>query len=170
MKSDTVWSTVFSVAIAILMFAILLIRSEPVEPWVLFTYPAIGALLAHVASRTSPTVDGIAWIETSTIAAACVVVLAALINLLLLELLYREIISGEYLRGPLVHQISFFALPTISVLLWWSLERRLSRMRVRTSARRLRKKKAAEPSPAATGLNAENLTGVQIPEEAERAA
>lgn len=111
------------------MLTILMIRTEPVETWVLFVYPAIGALLAHVASRTSPTIEEIAWIETSTIAAACIVVLAALVNLLLIELLVREMLLGEFLAGTLLQQFSFFALPTISALLWWALERRLSRMR-----------------------------------------
>lgn len=127
--SDLRWSILFSVAIAVLMLAILLIRTEPVDPWVLFVYPTVGALLAHVASRTSPTIEEIAWIETSTIAAACIVVLAALVNLLLIEVLMREVVSGEFLNGTLFRQFSFFALPTIAALLWWALERRLSRMR-----------------------------------------
>lgn len=129
MLSDLRWSVLFSAAIAVLMLAILLIRTEPVKPWVLFVYPTVGALLAHVASRTSPTIEEIAWIETSTIAAACIVVLAALVNLLLIELFLREVISGEYLSGTVFQQFSFFALPTIAVILWWALERRLSRMR-----------------------------------------
>jgi len=128
-RNDIFWSSCFSVAIAVLMLTILMIRTEPVETWVLFVYPAIGALLAHVASRTSPTIEEIAWIETSTIAAACIVVLAALVNVLLIELLVREMILGELLAGSTVQQFSFFALPTISALLWWALERRLTRMR-----------------------------------------
>ena len=128
-SSNVFWSVSFSIAIAVLMLTILLIRTDPVETWVLFVYPTTGALLAHVASRTSPTVEEIAWIETSTIAAACIVVLAALVNLLLIELLVREMLLGEFLAGTLVQQFSFFALPTISALLWWALERRLTRMR-----------------------------------------
>lgn len=128
-RNDIFWSCCFSIAIAVLMLTILMIRTEPVEIWVLFVYPSIGALLAHVASRTSPTIEEIAWIETSTIAAACIVVLAALVNLLLIELLVREMLWGELLTGSLVQQLSFFALPTISALLWWALERRLTRMR-----------------------------------------
>lgn len=128
-RNDVFWSSCFSVAIAVLMLTILMIRTEPVETWVLFVYPAIGALLAHVASRTSPTIEEIAWIETSTIAAACIVVLAALVNLLLIELLVREMLVGELLAGSTVQKFSFFALPTISALLWWALERRLTRMR-----------------------------------------
>lgn len=147
-QSDAGWSAVFSMAIAVLMLAILMIRTEPVDIWVLFVYPAIGALLAHVASRTSPTVEGIAWIETSTIAAACVVVLAALVNLLLLEVLYREMWSGEYLNGDGYQQFSFFALPTISVLLWWALERRLTLIRQRGAKKKILRPVQTVPPPA----------------------
>lgn len=143
--NDVIWSVCFSVAIAILMLTILMIRTEPVETWVLVVYPTTGALLAHVASRTSPTIEEIAWIETSTIAAACIVVLAALVNLLLIELLVREMVLGEFLTGTLVQQFSFFALPTISALLWWALERHLTRMR---EAGRKRLKEAGVASPA----------------------
>lgn len=129
MLSNLGWSIVFSAAIGVLMLTILLVRTEPVETWVLLVYPTVGALLAHTASRTSPTIEEIAWIETSTIAAACIVVLAGLVNLLLIELLLREFISGEFLSGTLFQQFSFFALPTIAAILWWALERRLTRMR-----------------------------------------
>lgn len=129
MSKDTTWSLLFSIAIAVLMAAILMIREDPVPTWVLIVYPAVGAVLANMASRTSPTVDGIAWIETGMIAAAAIVILAALINFLLIELLLREIISGEFLSGTAFQKFSFYALPAISALLWWSLERRLTRMR-----------------------------------------
>ena len=129
MSRDSLWSLLFSIAIAVLMAAILIIREDSVPIWVLVIYPLVGALLANVASRTSPTVDGIAWIETGMIAAAAIVILTALINLLLIELLMREVISGEFLSGNTFQQFSFYALPTISALLWWALERRLSRMR-----------------------------------------
>lgn len=129
MSPNFIWRLLFSGAIAILMLAILLIRTEPVQTWVLFVYPLVGAFLAHVASRTSPTTESIAWIETGTIAAASIVVLAAIMNILLIELLLREFISGEFLNGNVFKQIVFFALPTVSVLLWWALERRLSRVR-----------------------------------------
>lgn len=129
MSRDGLWSIIFSVAIAILMAALLMIREDSVPLWVLVVYPCVGALLANLASRTSPTVEGIAWIETGTTAAAAIVILAALINLLLIELLMRELISGEFLGGTGFQQFSFYALPAISVLLWWSLERRLSRLR-----------------------------------------
>ena len=133
MLKDVVWSYLFAGAIAVLMVAILMTRADAAPTWVFFVYPGIGALLAHVASRTSPTVDGIAWIETSTIAAACVVVLAALVNLLLIDILLREVLSGEFLQGTVFQQFSFFTLPTISALLWWALHRRLSRMRRRAA-------------------------------------
>ncbi len=129
MSRDGLWSLLFSVAIAVLMAAILIIREDAVPLGVLIVYPAVGAVLANIASRTSPTVDGIAWIETGTIAAAAIVILAALINLLLIELLLREVISGEFLSGSTFQQFSFYALPAISALLWWALERRLSRLR-----------------------------------------
>jgi hypothetical protein len=129
MSPNFVWRLLFSGAIAILMLAILLVRTEPVQTWVLFVYPLVGAMLAHVASRTSPTTESIAWIETGTIAAASIVVLAAIMNILLIELLMREFISGEFLSGSLFRKIAFFALPAVSMLLWWALERRLSRMR-----------------------------------------
>lgn len=128
---DVVWSILFSIAIAVLMVAILLLRSEPVSREVLIAYPTVGALLAHVASRTSPTVEEIAWLETGTIAAACIVVLAALVNLLLLDSLVREMSTGVAMSGTLAKQMSFISLPTISVLLWWALHRRLSRIRRR---------------------------------------
>ena len=129
MAREGLWSLLFSGAIAVLMAAILLIRDDPVPTWVLVVYPLVGALLANIASRTSPTVDEIAWIETGTIAAAAIVILAGLINLLLIELLVREMISGEFLSGNGFKQFSFYALPAISALLWWALERRLSIMR-----------------------------------------
>lgn len=129
LSRDGLWSLLFSVAIAILMIAILLIRDDPVPTWVLLVYPLVGALLANIASRTSPTIEEIAWIETGTIAAAAIVILAGLINLLLIELLLREVISGEFLSGDSFRRFSFFALPAISALLWWALERRLTRMR-----------------------------------------
>lgn len=129
MLGDRLWSAMFSLAIAVLMTAILMIREDPVATWVLVVYPLVGAMLANIASRTSPTKDGIAWIETGTIAAAAIVILAALINLLLIELLLREVISGEFLGGSGFQRFSFYALPAISALLWWALERRLTRLR-----------------------------------------
>jgi len=130
MSRDAVWSVAFSIAIAVLMLSILLIRTEPVATWVLVVYPGVGAALAHIASRTSPTLEEIAWIETGTIAAACIVVLAGLVNMLLIDLLVREMWLGEILDASIVRKLGFFALPTISVLLWWSLERRLSHLRL----------------------------------------
>ena len=136
MSQDRIWRLMFSVAIAVLMVGILLIRSEPVPNWVLWVYPAVGAVLANIASRTSPTVEGIARLETSTIAAAAIFILAALINVLLIDLLLREYLTGEFLDGDNFRIFSFLALPSISVLLWWALERRLTRMRKEQVARR----------------------------------
>lgn len=135
MSNDAIWRGLFSIAIAILMLGILLIRSEPVPDWVLVVYPLVGAVLANIASRTSPTVEGIARLETSAIAAAAVVVLAALLNLLLLDMLRREYMSGEFLGGSGFRQFAFLALPAVSVLLWWALERRLTRFRLRQPRR-----------------------------------
>lgn len=129
MSRNFIWSVLFSGAIAVLMLAILLVRTDPVPGWVLVVYPLVGAALAQIASRTSPRVEDLAWIETGTIAAAAIVILAAIINVLLIELLMREFISGEFLSGGIFRKIVFFVLPTVSVLLWWALERRLSRLR-----------------------------------------
>ena len=60
---------------------------------------------------------------------SAIVILAALINLLLIELLLREVIAGEFLSGSGFQRFSFYALPAISALLWWALERRLTRLR-----------------------------------------
>lgn len=149
MLSNLGWSLLFSAAIAILMVTILSVRSEPVETWVLIVYPTVGALLAHVASRTSPTIEEIAWIETGTIAAACIVVLAALVNLLLIELFLREVITGEFLNGSLFRQFSFYALPTVAAFLWWALERRLSRMRA-LGRKSVKRRKAEQEKPKNT--------------------
>ena len=138
MTKDATWRALFSVAIAILMLGILIIRSEPVPAWVLAVYPLVGAVLANIASRTSPTVEGIARLETSTIAAAAIVVLASLLNLLLLDMLRREYMSGEFLSGSAFRQFVFLALPAVSVLLWWALERRLTRLRTHTPDRQAR--------------------------------
>jgi len=124
MSRDATWSMVFSGAIAVLMLSILLTRSEPTPLWLLIIYPVVGAVLGQVVSRTSPTVDGIARVETSTIAAACIVTLAILVNMLLLERL-----GGTAMGGGLGSIATNFALPAISVLLWWALARRLDQMR-----------------------------------------
>ena len=136
MSHDAVWRMMFTAAIAVLMLGILLVRSEPVPFWVLIVYPVVGALLANIASRTSPTIEGIARLETSTVAAAAIFVLAALVNVLLIDVLLREFKSGEFSEGDRVEQLSFLVLPAISVLLWWALERRLTRMRRSKSAKK----------------------------------
>ena len=166
--SNVVWSYFFAGAIAVLMVAILLVRSEPAPLWVFFVYPGIGALLAHVASRTSPTAEGIARIETSTIAAACVVVLAALVNLLLIDILLREIVSGEFLQGTTFRRFSFFALPTISALLWWALERRLSRMRRQVGEKK--KDKGGPSDPPAGNTNHARIDVERQPSPRDRDA
>ena len=51
MSRDGLWSLLFSIAIAVLMAAILFIREDAVPVWVLIVYPAVGALLANVASH-----------------------------------------------------------------------------------------------------------------------
>lgn len=129
MRRDTVWSIMFSFAIAVLMLAILLARNVTPPFWVLITYPAIGAVLAQVASRTCPNRRQIAWLETGSIAAACVVILAGLVNLLLVELFIRNAYSDAAAAGRIANDISYVVLPAISVLLWWALERRIKRLR-----------------------------------------
>ena len=129
MRRDTVWSILFSFAIAVLMLAILLTRSVTPPVWVLITYPAIGAVLAQIASRTCPNRRQIAWLETGSIAAACVVILAGLVNLLLVELFIRKAYGDAAAASRIADDISYVVLPAISVLLWWALERRIKRLR-----------------------------------------
>jgi hypothetical protein len=128
--SDHVWSILFALSVALLMMTVLLVRSEPVPGWAILLYPVTGGLLALAASRTSPSADQIAWIESSAIAAAAVVVLAGLVNLLLLDMLLRQIKTGTVLAGAPMQQVMFFAAPGVAVLLWWALQRRLSRLRL----------------------------------------
>jgi len=124
MRRDTVWSLLFSVAVAVLMLAVLLSRSTPTPIWVLIVYPGVGAALGQIASRTSPAANGIARLETWTIAAASTVVLVLLVDVLLAEWM----ISGNvtWLSQSF---LSHLALPVAGVLLWWALERRLTRLR-----------------------------------------
>lgn len=129
MSQDKTWRLMFSAAITVLMLGILLVRAEPVPTWVLVVYPLCGGALANIASRTSPNVEEIARIETSVIAAAAIFVLAALVNVLLVDLFMRQVETNEFLGGSSFDQFTFFALPSISVLLWWALERRLTRLR-----------------------------------------
>lgn len=131
MSGDALWRALFAGAVAVLMFGILSIRSDPVPPWVLLVYPIVGALLAHIASRTSPSVDSIARLETSTVAAAAIFVLAILVNGLLLDMIHREATSGEITGNTRYGKVPFLVLPSIGVLLWWALERRLTRWRRR---------------------------------------
>jgi hypothetical protein len=130
--SDHVWSILFALSVGLLMMTVLLVRSEPVPGWAILLYPITGGLLALAASRTSPSADQIAWIESSAIAAAAVVVLAGLVNLLLLDMLLRQIQTGTVLAGAPMQQVMFFVAPGVAVLLWWALQRRLSRLRLAT--------------------------------------
>ncbi|MFK7943572.1 MAG: hypothetical protein AB8B85_11760, partial [Paracoccaceae bacterium] len=118
---------------------ILLIRAEPTPIWVLVFYPTVGAVLANIASRTSPLTKDIARVETSVIAAAAIFVLACLVNLLLIELLVTEIRAGLTVRQPASQRWSLVVLSAVSVLLWWALERRLTRMRESAAQELLRK-------------------------------
>ena len=130
MARDFAWRLTFAVAIAALMLMILLIRSQSTPLWVVIVYPAVGALLAYVASRTSPRTDEISWIEASTIAAACIVLLAVLINLLVIEQLLTLIAAGGAANAPF-QKYGVVILQGIAVVLWLALSRRLERMRRR---------------------------------------
>lgn len=129
MLSDKLWRLSFCLAIAVLMAGILLIRAEPVPLWVLVTYPLVGAALANIASRTSPSIEQIARVETSVTAAAAIFVLACLVNLLLIDLLVAEIREGREAQPSTIERFSIVVLPLVSVLLWWALERRLTKFR-----------------------------------------
>lgn len=129
MHDNRLWRFLFSVAIAVLMAGLLLTREEPTPLWVLITYPLVGAALANIASRTSPSKQDIARVETSVIAAAAIFVLASLVNLLLLEMLVTQITAGMQRRASVLERWSLVVLPLVSVLLWWALQRHLSRLR-----------------------------------------
>ena len=106
-----------------------MLRPEPTPLWVLVCYPLVGAALANVASRTSPATKDIARFETSVIAAAAIFVLASLVNLLLIDMLVTEIRGDHERSASPFAQWSVVILPMVSVLLWWALERRLTRLR-----------------------------------------
>ena len=149
MISDKLWSALFACATAVLMLGIMLLRTAPPPTWALLIFPAVGALLAHAASRTTENRQHIMWLETSTIAAACVVVLMLMINGFLIELFVGSVsTSAEAIRQP-AGVLLFFVLAGGSVLLWWALERRLSRMRKagRTRLQSSEPDKAAKPKP-----------------------
>ena len=128
-RRDFVWRLMFSAAIAVLMLMILLIRAQDTAVWVLVVYPLVGALLANVASRTSPRSDEIVWIETTTIAAACILVLAVLVNILIIERLLVQLLYAGVYDDTLFEKYAVVILQVISVLLWLALSRRLSRFR-----------------------------------------
>lgn len=131
MRSDRLWRLLFSGSVVVLLLGILLLRTEPAPIWFLVVYPAIGGVLAHMASRTSPTVEGIARVETSVIAATALFVLWAIVNVLLVDFLIGQMLADVYVSGLPVHKVAFIALPAIAVCLWWALERRLARVRMR---------------------------------------
>lgn len=132
---DQGWGILFAFSVGLLMLTLLLIRSEPAPFWVLVVYPLVGGLLALTASRTSPAPEQMAWIESGAIAAAAVVVLACLVNLLLIDMLLRQMRTGGLLDGASGEQATFFGAPAAAVLLWWALQRRLSRLRVLAAER-----------------------------------
>ena len=129
MISDKLWSALFACATAVLMLGIMLLRTAPPPTWALLIFPAVGALLAHAASRTTENRQHIMWLETSTIAAACVVVLMLMINGFLIELFVGSVsTSAEAIQQP-AGVLLFFVLAGGSVLLWWAFERRVKRLR-----------------------------------------
>lgn len=132
---EQVWSILFALSVGVLMLTILLMRSEPVAGWVLVVYPLVGGLLGLAASRTSPTAEQMAAIESAAIAAAVVIMLAGLVNMLLIDMLLREIRSGEMLSGGPMQQVTFFAAPAAAAMFWWALQRRLSRLRLASAER-----------------------------------
>lgn len=137
MLSDGLWRFLFSLAICVLMVGILMTRSEPTPLWVMIGYPLVGAALANIASRTSPSADQMARVETTVIAAAAIFVLASLVNLMLLDLLVSYQSGIRTHPNPKLKTASLIILPLISVLLWWALERRLTRFRHAQKARRV---------------------------------
>ncbi len=129
MVSDRVWSALFACATAVLMLGILLLRTATPPAWALMIFPTIGASLAHVASRTTNNRRQIMWLETSTIAAACVVVLMLMVNGFLIDLFVRAVSgTAAAIHNP-ADLILFFVLAGGSVLLWWAFERRVKRLR-----------------------------------------
>lgn len=131
MSSDCIWRLLFTGATSILMLAFLLSWSQPLARWVLVVYPSVGAVMAYVASRTSPSAEEIARIETGTVAATCV---AAPILLL-------EDALGAYLLGAvLAHEKLHFAAVAVTLLAafaaWLPLEQKLARIRKRMAEAR----------------------------------
>lgn len=126
--SERTWGVLFACSVGVLMLAVLLIRSDPVPGWVLLVYPLVGGLLGLAASRTSPSADQMAWIETGAIAAAAVVLFAGALNLLLAEAIVREMRTGQMAVPG--QSLMFSATLAASGLLWWVLQRRLTRIRL----------------------------------------
>lgn len=126
MDGDRLWSVLFAGATAILMLGILLLRPSATPLWALLTFPAIGASLAHMASRTTPNRRQILWLETSTIAAACVVLLVLMVNGFLIDLLFGAVGAGA--ASDRTGVLLMVVLAGGAALLWWALERRLKRL------------------------------------------
>lgn len=129
MRDERIWSALFAGATAILMLGILLLRSTMPPLWALLIFPTIGASLAHLASRTSPNRRQIVWLETSTMAAACVVVLVLMVNAFLIDLFVTAFADAGAGSTDRVEFLFFVVLVGGAALLWWALERRIARVR-----------------------------------------
>ena len=57
--------------------------------------------------RTSPTAEQMAWIESGAIAAAAIIVLACLMNMLLIDMMLRQFRSDDMLGGHPMQQVTF---------------------------------------------------------------
>lgn len=129
MANDKIWSGVFAGATAVLMLGILLLRSTVPPTWALLAFPAIGAFLAHVASRTTPNRRQILWLETATISAACVVLVVLLLDVLVVDLFAVAFGAGTDSGGGNRGLVTMLFLISGSSVLWWVLYRRLNRYR-----------------------------------------
>ncbi len=129
MRRDVFWRFLFAGAIAVLMLGILLSRHVTPPLWVLIAYPAIGAMLAHVVSRTSTNRKQIAMLETASIAAACVVFAATIVHACA-SALFLDAVRAKTAAADQSTVIVFFVLLTLASLMsWWALERRIRKLR-----------------------------------------
>ena len=129
MRREFFWRLLFTAAIAAVLLAILLAGTVTPPIWVLICYPAVGALLAHIVSRTAPNRHQIAWLETASIAAACVLIIAMAVNALA-EVLFLDDLRAEGGGAGQTAEIAFFCLLTVASLAsWWGLERWVRRIR-----------------------------------------
>lgn len=129
LRRETMWNLMFSAAIAVLMLEILLSRNLTPPIWVLIAYPAFGAVLAHVAGRTCPNRNHIVWLENATIAAACVILVVTVVNSILGFLFLDDLRAAGDSIARTLDTIVFISLTTSAVMLWWSLERGITRLR-----------------------------------------